>query len=111
MLYQGWSDLDTTRAAVRADGEYQAVYKAGLHTITEQSNELTKGFSFWPSANKREGSHVYDIWSYSLQPGSMYDWSNYWARGIQYRAAVRPDVPYAGLFTQLGDLHNIHHIW
>ncbi len=27
--------------------------------------------------------------SYQLKPGSMYDWSNYWARGIQFRTAVR----------------------
>ena len=49
--------------------------------------------------------------SYSLRPGSMYDWSNYWAKGIQFRSNVRPDIPYAGLFTQLGELHTIYHIW
>ena len=49
--------------------------------------------------------------SYSLKPGSMYDWSNYWAKGIQFRSNVRPDIPYAGLFTQLGELHTIYHIW
>ena len=49
--------------------------------------------------------------SYSLRPGSMYDWSNYWAKGIGYRSAVRPDIPYAGLFTQLGELHTIYHMW
>ena len=36
----------------------------------------------------------------------MYDWSNYWAKGIQFRSNVRPDIPYAGLFTQLGELHS-----
>ena len=41
----------------------------------------------------------------------MYDWSNYWARGLQYRSKVRPDIPYTGLFTQLGELHTIYHIW
>ena len=41
----------------------------------------------------------------------MYDWSNYWAKGIQFRSNVRPDIPYAGLFTQLGELHTIYHIW
>jgi len=108
---QGWTDIDASRAATKADADYQAVYKAGLPAITEQFNELTKGFSFWPTPDKRVGGNVYDIRSYSLKPGSMYDWSNYWAKGIQYRSAVRPDVPYAGLFTQLGELHTIYHIW
>jgi len=108
---EGWADIDATRAALKADSDYQAVYRESLPAISEQFNELSKGFSFWPSPDKREGSNVYDIRSYSLRPGSMYDWSNYWARGIQYRSAVRPDVPYAGLFTQLGELHTIYHIW
>ena len=43
--------------------------------------------------------------------GSMYDWSNYWARGIRCRQSVRPDIPYAGFFSQLGQLHTIYHIW
>ena len=41
----------------------------------------------------------------------MYDWGNYWARGIKCRTKVRPDIPYAGFFSQIGRLHNIHHIW
>ena len=41
----------------------------------------------------------------------MYDWSNYWARGLQHRSAVRGDIPFTGLFTQLGNLHTVHHIW
>jgi len=108
---QGWADIDTTRSAIKKDNDYQALNKAGLFAISEQFTELTKGFSFWPTPDKRIGGNVYDIRSYSLKPGSMYDWSNYWARGIQYRSAVRPDVPYAGLFTQLGELHTIYHIW
>ena len=28
-----------------------------------------------------------------------------------FRSNVRPDIPYAGLFTQLGELHTIYHIW
>eukprot|EP00092_Neocalanus_flemingeri_P035889 GFUD01039076.1.p1 GENE.GFUD01039076.1~~GFUD01039076.1.p1 ORF type:complete len:269 (+),score=83.47 GFUD01039076.1:43-849(+) len=108
---QGWTDIDTTRAAIKQDSDYQALHRAGLPDISEQFSELTKAFSFWPSPDQREGGNVYDIRTYSLKPGSMYDWSNYWARGIQYRSAVRPDVPYAGLFTQLGELHTIYHIW
>lgn len=43
--------------------------------------------------------------------GSMYDWSNYWARGIRCRQSVRSNIPYAGFFCQLGQLHTIYHIW
>ena len=43
--------------------------------------------------------------------GSMYDWGNYWAKGIQCRMQVRPDIPYGGFFAQIGQLHKIYHIW
>ena len=109
--YEGWTEIDESRMALKKDKEYQQIYKATLPAINEQFNELTKAFSFWPSPDKRIGGNIYDIRSYSLRPGSMYDWSNYWAKGIQFRSNVRPDIPYAGLFTQLGELHTIYHIW
>jgi len=109
--YDGWTEIDASKAALKNDAEYQQINKATLPAINEQFSELTKAFSFWPSPDKRIGNNIYDIRSYSLKPGSMYDWSNYWAKGIQFRRNVRPDIPYAGLFTQLGELHTIYHIW
>jgi hypothetical protein len=41
----------------------------------------------------------------------MYDWGNYWAKGIKCRTRVRDDIPYAGFFTQLGKIHTIYHMW
>jgi len=115
--YDGWKEIDTTREYLKMHKGNQdlervtELLKAGLPYLTSQHKELTKAFSFWPSPDVRVGDNVYDIRSYSLNPGSLYDWSNYWARGIKHRSAVRDDVPYAGLFTQLGRLHTIYHIW
>jgi len=108
---EGWEDVDSDRMAKKASGEYQAIYRDGLSAISQQNSELTKGFMFWPSPDKREGGNVYDIRTYNLKPGSLYDWSNYWSKGIQFRSSVRADVPYCGMFTQLGQLHTIYHIW
>ena len=63
------------------------------------------------STRLRVSSSISLIRTYSLKPGSLYDWSNYWSKGIQFRSSVRQDVPYCGLFTQLGQLHTIYHIW
>lgn len=107
----GWDDIDGDRVAKKQSDEYRGLYRAGLPSINQQSSELTKAFMFWPSPDRREGTNVYDIRTYSLKPGSLYDWSNYWSKGIQFRSSVRQDVPYCGLFTQLGQLHTIYHIW
>jgi hypothetical protein len=110
----GWSDVDRTRAAMKTDAAYQKEHRAGLQLIKQQSNEFFKGFAYWPAPDKRTsstGNNIYDVRCYQLKPGSMYDWGNYWAKGIRCRTRVRDDIPYAGLFTQLGNLHTIYHIW
>lgn len=66
-------------------------------------------FSYWPQIQLRDPSHIYEMRSYRLKPGTMIEWGNNWARGIQYRQAN--DVPFAGFFSQIGRLYNVHHIW
>jgi len=107
----GWDDIDSDRAAKKLSADYQSVCRSGLPTISQQDSELTKGFVFWPSPDKRVGGNVYDIRTYRLKPGSVYDWSQYWSKAIVMRSNVRQDVPYCGMFTQLGQLHTIYHIW
>ena len=38
--------------------------------ITSQNTEYMRGFSFWPSPDKREGKNIYDVRSYQLKPGN-----------------------------------------
>lgn len=66
-------------------------------------------FSYWPQIKMRDPSHIYEMRSYRLKPGTMIEWGNNWARGITYRQAN--DVPFAGFFSQIGRLYNVHHIW
>ncbi|TRY76882.1 hypothetical protein TCAL_07090 [Tigriopus californicus] len=108
---QGWNDVDTTRLAMKHDAEYQKEYRGSLKLLKNQHIELHKGFSYWPEPEKRSGQNIYDVRSYKLKPGSMYDWGNYWAKGIKCRTRVRDDIPYAGFFTQLGKIHTIYHMW
>lgn len=41
----------------------------------------------------------------------MYDWGRYWSAGINYRKDVRDDIPYCGLFSQLGQQNLVYHFW
>lgn len=66
-------------------------------------------FSYWPQIQLREPSHIYEMRSYRLKPGTMIEWGNNWARGINYRQ--NNNVPFAGFFSQIGRLYNVHHIW
>lgn len=47
--------------------------------------------------------------SYRLTPGTMIEWGNNWARAINYRK--HNNEAFAGFFSQIGRLYNVHHIW
>ena len=72
--YEGWTDIDDSKKALKKDAEYQQIYKATLPAINEQFSELTKAFSFWPSPDKRVGNNIYDI-RYSVI-GTMLQYNN-----------------------------------
>ena len=40
----------------------------------------------------------------------MVEWGNYWARAIRLRDHKHTEA-YIGLFSQVGELYNVKHIW
>ncbi len=50
---------------------------------------------------------IYEMRSYWLKPGTLIEWGNLWHKGVQYR----PDAKVLGVFSQIGDLYNVHHMW
>lgn len=66
-------------------------------------------FSYWPQIIGREPKNIYEIRSYALKPGTMIEWGNNWAKAINYRQ--NNDEAFAGFFSQIGRLYNVHHIW
>lgn len=66
-------------------------------------------FSYWPQITSRDPSHVYEMRSYRLKPGTMIEWGNNWARAINFRQTN--NEAFAGFFSQIGRLYNVHHIW
>jgi len=66
-------------------------------------------FSYWPQIENRTGKNIYEMRSYRLKPGTMIEWGNNWARAISYRK--NNNEAFAGFFSQIGRLYNVHHIW
>lgn len=66
-------------------------------------------FSYWPTIDAREGENIYEIRSYTLKPGTIIEWGNNWARAINFRR--NNNEPFAGFFSQIGRLYNVHHFW
>ena len=51
--------------------------------------------------------NIYELRSYWLKPGTLIEWGNLWHKGVQYR----PDAKVLGVFSQIGELYNVHHMW
>ena len=51
--------------------------------------------------------NIYEMRSYWLKPGTLLEWGNLWHKGVQYR----PDAKVLGIFSQIGELYNVHHMW
>ena len=49
---------------------------------------------------------MYELRSYHLKPGTMVEWSNYWAKAIKLRDYQHTEA-YMGLFSQIGELYNV----
>merc|ERR1712168_838197 len=45
----------------------------------------------------------------TLKPGTILEWGNHWARGINYRN--KNECAAAGFFSQGGPLYNVNHLW
>ncbi|KAH7722636.1 Protein K02D10.1 b [Aphelenchoides avenae] len=105
----GWADVDNF---IRARTDNSALRKSE-NEVSGQSRRrrtvLVKPFSYWGEVRPREASHIYDLRSYVLKPGSMIEWGNAWARGITYRRDFNQDV--GGFFAQVGQLYMVFHIW
>lgn len=88
---------------------YQQLFKENGNYLRSRYLQYLLAFSYWPPLTKRNGSNIYEIRSYRLQPGTMIEWGNNWAKAINYRR--NNNEPFAGFFSQIGRLYNVHHIW
>jgi len=105
----GFERVDHTNTVLSKDEAYQRLLKERGNYLRSRHLQYLLAFSYWPPLEKRKGSNIYEIRSYSLKPGTMIEWGNNWAKAINYRR--NNDEPFAGYFSQIGRLYNVHHIW
>lgn len=106
---KGYEDVDAAIALHANDGAVRTADSDMARLCGRRKNLLVKTFSYWREPEVRPPSHVYDLRSYVLQPGTMIEWANAWANGINYRREANQDV--GGFFAQVGQLYVVYHIW
>ncbi|XP_033749041.1 protein NipSnap-like isoform X2 [Pecten maximus] len=103
----GYPVLNNATEIYRKDKDFIDYRLQRNKMLRSRKNQILLPFSFWPEPTARNGSNIYEMRSYTLKPGTMIEWGNNWARGIKSRA----DEPVCGLFSQMGELNTVQHIW
>ena len=105
----GYPVLNSATETYRTDKDFIEFRIARNKMLRSRKNQILLGFSFWPKPEPRQEKSIYEMRSYTLKAGTMIEWANCWARGIQYRC--QGEEPVVGLFSQIGDLYTVHHVW
>ncbi|GAB0094767.1 Nipsnap [Sergentomyia squamirostris] len=106
----GFEAIDQAKENLWSDPDYLRLMQERGNYLRSRHLQYLLAFSYWPQIQLREGGkHIYEMRSYRLKPGTMIEWGNNWARAINYRR--NNDEPFAGFFSQIGRLYNVHHIW
>jgi len=105
----GFEVIDKEKEILWGDQEYVKLAKERGTLMRARHLQYILAFSYWPQIEARSGGNIYEIRSYRLKPGTMIEWGNNWAKAINHR--MNNDEPFAGFFSQIGRLYNVHHIW
>jgi len=111
--YEGYKGYDETSRAMRMDQEMNSLASSILPSVVSRQHQIVSEFSFWPSSPPRDSGYpnggVFEMRSYQLQPGTLLAWESAWRRGLEARR--RFVQPVGAFFSQVGQLHEVHHIW
>lgn len=105
--YKNYSDYSGWFTKLRQDNKHQEfVNKVGKY-VKQRESQICLSFTFWGEPIIRQENNIYEMRSYTLKPGTLIEWGNNWSRGIRNRLDYRA----AGMFTQVGPIYHVHHIW
>ncbi|KLT43202.1 NIPSNAP-domain-containing protein [Cutaneotrichosporon oleaginosum] len=111
--HEGYKGYDETRLLVSKNETLQKHLNAMLPHIQTRQHQLMSEFVFLPMSPPRDSGYpdggVFEMRTYQLQPGKLLEWESAWRRGVEAR--LRFVQPVGGFFGQVGQLHEVHHIW
>ncbi|GLB35814.1 putative NIPSNAP [Lyophyllum shimeji] len=107
--YENYGGLDKTMERLKSSPDHIRTYQAMLPFLNSKSTQLNQEFAFFPSAPPRAQGGIFELRTYTLQPGTLLEWETAWRRGIEARRKYTS--PVGAWFSQVGRLHQVHHLW
>ncbi|PVG01847.1 NIPSNAP-domain-containing protein [Serendipita vermifera] len=105
--FENYSGYDRSMALIKS--KHASNFNAMRPFINSRWSQLCQEFAFFPSAPPHNEGGIFELRSYTLQPGALLEWENAWRVGIEARKKVI--APVGAWFSQVGRLHVVHHMW
>ncbi|KDQ18252.1 hypothetical protein BOTBODRAFT_171909 [Botryobasidium botryosum FD-172 SS1] len=106
--YENYRGYDRSTRLIR-HSEHNKSYNAMLPYLNKRSSQLCQEFAFWASSPPHVQGGIFELRSYTLKPGTLLEWESAWRKGIEARRKFI--TPVGAWFSQVGRLHQVHHIW
>ncbi|KAG8836398.1 hypothetical protein FRC17_003308 [Serendipita sp. 399] len=106
--FENYGGYDRSMELIRTS-KHAENFNAMRPFINSRWSQLCQEFAFFPSAPPHNEGGIFELRSYTLQPGSLLEWENAWRVGIEARRKVI--APVGAWFSQVGRLHVVHHMW
>ncbi|KAG8936351.1 hypothetical protein FRC02_002944 [Tulasnella sp. 418] len=106
--YENYKGYDKDLEII-SQSKHHEVYKKILPLLQTRNIQLNQEFAFWASSPPRTQGGIFELRTYQLMPGTLLEWESAWRRGIEARR--RFASPVGAWFSQVGRLHQVHHMW
>ncbi|KAK5109540.1 hypothetical protein LTR62_006891 [Meristemomyces frigidus] len=107
--YQRYAGYHASLHNIQTTPEFKEFDKKLKSLITSKKTSLMQEFRFWPTSPPRKLGGVFELRSYTLNPGNLLEWETHWQKGLSARREVMEGV--GAWFVQIGELNVVHHLW
>jgi hypothetical protein len=78
--FNSYAHMSEVNSTLRKDSEYQTFNRQLCKTLRKRENQVCFAFTYWDTdqVKERETFHIYELRSYSLKPGTLYEWKENW---------------------------------
>ena len=76
--YKNYSDYSEVFTRLRKDDSSAKFKNQISKLVNRRETQVCLSFTYWGEPESRTDSHIYEMRSYSLKPGSLIEWGNNW---------------------------------
>ncbi len=76
--YKNYTEFADSFAELKKDTQHVNFNRQIQSAIRQRENQVCLSFTFWDEPVARSSDHIYEMRSYTLKPGTLFEWGNEW---------------------------------